>query len=126
MKYPAAMMKTGPLEQLAWQIYMLTVLKIIFFTYSSNMLFVLQYLFTFWAYCTISFNLAGLVMHDGPAEILVSAPSQSCHDMPKFFWQFSTAGDKKFLYLEHVRQMILAPDEIYRDLCDISTFWRAP
>ena len=61
-----------------------------------------------------------------PAEILVSAPSQSCCDMPKFFWQFSAAGNEKFLYLEHVRQMISAPDEIDHDLRDISTFWRAP
>ena len=63
-------------------------------------------------------------MRDGPAEILVSAPSQSCRDMPKFFRQVSAAGDEKFLYLENVRQMISAPDEIDRDLCDISTFWR--
>ena len=65
-------------------------------------------------------------MCDRPAEILVSAPSQSCHDMPKFFWQLSTPGNEKFLYLEHVHQMILAPDGIDHDLHDISTFWRAP
>ena len=62
---------------------------------------------------------------DRPAEILVSAPSQSCRDMPKFFRQFSATGDEKLLYLENVRQMISAPDEIDRDLRDISTFWRA-
>ena len=80
-------------------------------------------------YCTISFNLAGPVMHDGPAKILVSAPYQSCHDMPKFFgnfWQFSAAGNKKILYLWHVHQMILPPDEIDHDLHDISVFWRVP
>jgi hypothetical protein len=50
------------------------------------------------AYCTISFNSAGPVTRDGPAEILVSATSQSCRDMPKFlgnFRQFGAAGDEK-------------------------------
>jgi hypothetical protein len=53
-------------------------------------------------YCTISFNLAGPVTRDGPAEIFVSAPSKSCRDMPKNFWQFSAAGKEIFLYLVHV------------------------
>ena len=64
-------------------------------------------------------------MHDGPANFLVFAPSQSCCDMPKFFWQLSATGDEKFLYLEHVCQVISATDKIDCDLCDISTFWRA-
>jgi len=37
----------------------------------------------FLTYCTISINSAGPVTRDGPAEILVSATSQSCRDMPK-------------------------------------------
>jgi len=44
-------------------------------------------------------------MHDGPAEILVSATSQSCCDMPKtlgIFWQFSAAGDEKISYISHM------------------------
>jgi len=52
-------------------------------------------------YCTISFNSAGPVTRDGPAEILVSATSQSWRDMPKFlrnFRQFSAAGDEKKKY----------------------------
>jgi hypothetical protein len=50
-------------------------------------------------YCTISINSAGPVTRDGPAEILVSATSQSCCDMPEFlgnFRQFSATGDEKF------------------------------
>jgi hypothetical protein len=50
-------------------------------------------------YCTISINSAGPVTRDGPAEILVSATSQSCRDMLKFlgnFRQVSAAGDEKF------------------------------
>jgi hypothetical protein len=35
-------------------------------------------------YCTISINSAGPVTRDGPAEILVSASSQSRRDMPEF------------------------------------------
>ena len=53
-------------------------------------------------YCTISFNLAGPMTRDGPTEILVSATSQSCCDIPKFlvnFRQFSAAGDKKISIL---------------------------
>jgi hypothetical protein len=50
-------------------------------------------------YSTISFNSAGPVMCDGPAEIFVSAPSQSCRDMPKKFRQFSATGEEIFLYL---------------------------
>ena len=53
-------------------------------------------------YCTISFNSAGPVTRDGPAEIFVSAPPQSCRDMPKKIRQFSAAGEEKFLYLVHV------------------------
>jgi hypothetical protein len=47
---------------------------------------------------------AGPVTHDRPAEILVLATSQSCHDMLKFlgnFRQFSTTGNKKILYQSH-------------------------
>ena len=44
----------------------------------------------------------------------------------QIFWQFSATDEENFPYLEHVHQMILALDEIDRDLRDISTFWRAP
>jgi len=53
-------------------------------------------------YCTISINSAGPVTRDRPAENLVSATSQSYHDIPKFlgnFRQFSAAGDKKICIL---------------------------
>ena len=43
-------------------------------------------------------------MHEGPAENLVSASPQICHNIPKFlgtFWQFSAAGDKKIVYPSH-------------------------
>ena len=62
-------------------------------------------------YCTISFNSAGPMTRDGPTEILVSATSQTCRDMSKFsenYWQFSAAGDEKFLYLTCDHQMTLA------------------
>jgi len=42
------------------------------------------------------------VTRDGPAEILVSATSQTCRDMPKIlgiFRQFSAAGDEKISIL---------------------------
>ena len=51
-------------------------------------------------------------MRDGPAEILVSATSQTCCDMSQFlenFQQFSAAGDEKFLYLACDHQMNSAP-----------------
>jgi hypothetical protein len=48
--------------------------------------------------------------------------SQSCCDMLKKPWQFSTTSKEKTLYLAHVQihQMISAPEEIDCDLCDIS------
>src|SRR5271168_2353069 len=36
------------------------------------------------------------------------------------FCQFSAAGKENFLYIAHVCQMILAPEEIDHDDCDIS------
>jgi hypothetical protein len=53
-------------------------------------------------YCTISFNSAGPVTRDGPAEILVSATSQSCCEMPKFweiFGSLAPQATKKFHYI---------------------------
>ena len=38
----------------------------------------------FVVYCAISINLAGPMMCDGPAEILVLATSQNSCNMPKF------------------------------------------
>jgi hypothetical protein len=47
--------------------------------------------------------ILGPVTRDGPAEILVSATSQTCRDMSKIsekFWQFCAAGAQatKFFY----------------------------
>jgi len=52
-------------------------------------------------YCTISINSAGPVTRDGPAEIMVSATSQSCHDMPKnlgILGSLAPQATKKILY----------------------------
>ena len=79
-------------------------------------------------YCTIQINSAGGVTCDRPAEILVSATSQTCHDMSKFsenFQQFRAAGDEKFLYLAHDHSMNSAPYKNCHDHHDISAFWRA-
>jgi len=68
-------------------------------------------------YCTISINSAGPVTCDGPAEILVSATSRSCRDMPKnlgIFEQFSAAGDEKNSIL-----VIQLPNEF-------GTLWKSP
>jgi len=47
-------------------------------------------------YCTISFNLAGIVTHDGPTEILVSADAKSGRDMAKilavYHWRESVGS----------------------------------
>jgi len=50
------------------------------------------------------FNSAGPVTRDGPAEILVSAPSQSCRDMPKFLEIFASLAPQatKNIYIYHV------------------------
>jgi hypothetical protein len=81
------------------------------------------------AYCTISFNSAGPVTRDGPAEILVSATSQNRRDKPKF-WEFfgslAPQATNFFMNLSHDHQMNSAPNKNYRDYRDISGFWRAP
>ena len=52
------------------------------------MLFVLQYLFTFWAYCTISFNLALAVTHHGALQnVEMSQRSWSISLGAKIIWR---------------------------------------
>ena len=79
-------------------------------------------------YCTISFNSAGPVTRDGPAEILVSATSQNRRDKPKF-WEFfgslASQATNFFINWSHDHQMNSAPNKNYRDYRDISGFWRA-
>ena len=79
-------------------------------------------------YCIISFNSAGPVTHDGPAEILVSTTSQNRRDKPKFWEIFGSLAPQAtnfFINLSHDHQMNSAPNKNYRDYRDISGFWRA-
>ena len=70
-------------------------------------------------YCTISFNSAGPMTRDGPAEILVSATSQTCRDMSKFSDIFgSFALQTAHFYDGH--QMFSAPGKNRRDERDYS------
>ena len=72
-------------------------------------------LYNIWHYCTISINSSPHVTRDASDEILVWTTSQTCHDILKFlanFWQFSAAGDEKFLYLACNHQMNSSPYKI--------------
>ena len=50
------------------------------------------------SYCTISFNSAGIVTHDGPTEILVSADAQSGRDMAKIFGSLPPEAAQIYAY----------------------------
>ena len=54
-------------------------------TENTNGHWVMWHSFSWWNrhvdYCTISINLTPPMMHDRQNEIVVSAPSQNCHDM---------------------------------------------
>ena len=81
------------------------------------------------SYCIISFNSAGPVTCDGPAEILVLTTSQNRRDKPKFWEIFGSLAPQAtnfFINLSHDHQMNSAPNINYRDYRDISGFWRAP
>jgi hypothetical protein len=49
------------------------------------------------AYCTISFNLAGPVTRDGPAENFVLAfPKTAVTSTCSKIWEFSAAGEENY------------------------------
>jgi hypothetical protein len=63
-------------------------------------------------YCTISFNSAGPVTRDGPAEILVSALAQTCRDMHKIFGRLAPQATKFFLFLVYDPWRVRHPTKI--------------
>ena len=78
--------------------------------------------FVRWIYCIISFNSAGPVTRDGPAEVLVSTTSQNHHDKPKFWELFGSLAPQAtnfFINLSHDHQMNSAPNKNYCDYRDI-------